>query len=73
MKNLVGRSFAVAEHRYRIVDVQRLGKDALVYAEEVSVGQHGPVRMPAARTAFHYRDIAPLLANRPDPVVPGGS
>jgi hypothetical protein len=74
MKNLVGRSFAIAENRYRIVDVQRLGKDALVYAEQVNVGPHGPARMPA-RTAFHYRDIASLLAvpQRPEPVAPGAS
>lgn len=73
MKNLVGRSFAIADNRYRIVDVQRLGKDAMVYAEQVGEA-HGPARMPA-RTAFHYRDIAPLLsaASQPDTVTPAGS
>jgi hypothetical protein len=65
MKNLVGRSFSLAEVRYRIVDVQRLGQDALIYAEHLDVkthppGPHAPVRMPT-RTAFHYRDIAALI------------
>jgi hypothetical protein len=71
MKNLVGLSFAIAEARYRIVDVRRLGSDALVYAEQVSA-DHRPV---SARTAFHYRDIAPLLATppRPEPLASGAS
>jgi hypothetical protein len=66
MKNLVGKSFAIADDRYRIVDVQLLGRDALIYAEQVYAereqrpSQHGPARTPA-RTAFHYRDIAALL------------
>jgi hypothetical protein len=65
MKNLVGKSFSLAEVRYRIVDVQRLGGDALIYAEQVgsrgsAPGPHVPVRK-AGRTAFHYRDIAGLL------------
>jgi len=71
MKNLVGRSFAIARDRYRIVDVQQLGKDALVYAEILAgdppVSQHGPARVPARRTAFHYGDIAALL----DSTAPG--
>jgi hypothetical protein len=73
MKNLVGRSFAIAENRYRIVDVQRLGKEALVYAEPVIAGQHGPAR--SARTAFHYRDIADFLAiaQGSEAVLPGAS
>jgi hypothetical protein len=71
MKDLVGRSFAIAEARYRIVDVRRLGSDALVYAEQVSA-DHRPV---SARTAFHYRDIAPLLGSpqRSEPMTPGAS
>ena len=66
MKNLVGQSFSLAEGRYRIVDVRRLGGDALVYAERVESGcaagtggRRGP-RSPG-RTAFHYGDIARYL------------
>lgn len=65
MKNLVGRSFALAEGRYRIVDVQRTGSDAMVYAErlEAPCAAGGAPAAPRApgRTAFHYGDIAPLL------------
>lgn len=67
MRDLVGKSFVIADVRYRIVDVQQLGRDALIYAEPVyaerdsrALSQHGPARSPA-RTAFHYRDIAALL------------
>ncbi len=64
MNNLVGRSFQIADGHYRIVDVRRLGGDAMVYAERVqaagAVADAGDRRSPA-RTAFHYGDIAPLL------------
>ena len=65
MKNLVGKSFAIADLRYLIVDVRQLGRDALVYAEPLphdgaGPAAHGPGRMPS-RTAFHYGDIAALL------------
>lgn len=64
MKNLVGQSFSLAAGRYRIVDVRRLGGDALVYAERVEGaaggGEHGTGR-PPGRTAFHYGDIARYL------------
>jgi hypothetical protein len=65
MKNLVGRSFAIADDRYRIVDVQLLGADALVYAESVddAEDQRGTPARP--RAAFHYGDIAPLLEAAP--------
>jgi hypothetical protein len=65
MKDLVGRSFAIAEQRYLVVDVQRTGGDALVYTRRLDgspspadtlAGRQGP------RTAFHYRDIAAALA-----------
>ena len=65
MKNLVGKSFSLADHHYLIVDVQRLGGDALVYAERVEEAAGGPAtgreRRSPDRTAFHYGDIAPLL------------
>ncbi|MFU8816101.1 MAG: hypothetical protein ACNA7W_12200 [Pseudomonadales bacterium] len=65
MKNLVGRSFAIADDRYRIVDVQQLGKGAVVYAEafpgeEAAGAPRRQTPMPP-RTAFHYGDIAALL------------
>lgn len=66
MKDLVGRSFAIAECRYRIVDVRLLGRDALVYAETVEprvppIAAAGHGRQGAARTAFRYGDIAGAL------------
>lgn len=66
MKNLVGRSFSLAGNEYRIVDVQRPGRDALVYAELIKTvgcaagGVDGAGRLPD-RTAFHYGDIVALL------------
>jgi hypothetical protein len=65
MKNLVGRSFSLAESCYRIVDVRQVGVDALVYAEPVLLAEP-PSRQPPhaaqrVRAAFHYRDIAALL------------
>lgn len=70
MKNLVGRSFSIAEGRYRIVDVQRLGGDAMVYAELVEsqsclAARDGGARRSPGRTAFHYGDIAPLIESPP--------
>lgn len=64
MDDLVGRSFTIADGRYRIVDVRRLSGDAMVYAELLEAGggtrePAGP--RPAPRTAFHYDDIVPLL------------
>lgn len=63
MKNLVGRSFRIADGRYRIVDVQRLGGDALVYAELLDdhAAEEGEVRSARGRTAFRYGDIAGFL------------
>ena len=66
MKNLVGQSFSLAEGRYRIVDVRRLGGDALVYAERVEGGSAAgtgerKAPRPPGRTAFHYGDIARYL------------
>lgn len=71
MKNLVGQSFAIAGGHYRIVDVRRLGGDAMVYAERVCTERAdgaqaascggAPQRAAPGRTAFHYGDIAPLL------------
>jgi hypothetical protein len=70
MKDLVGRSFAIADGCYRIVDVRRLGGDTLVYAEPVPCAAEradapaaGTLNSGApARAAFHYGDIAELLA-----------
>lgn len=66
MKDLVGKSFLLADGRYRIVDVQQLGRDAMVYAErQQGVGPAAPEsrgqRQITPRTAFHYGDIANLL------------
>ncbi len=66
MKDLVGKSFLLADGRYLIVDVQHLGRDAMVYAERLQ--GDGPTapetcgrREITPRTAFHYGDIANLL------------
>jgi hypothetical protein len=67
MRNLVGRVFALADGQYRIVDVHRLGADALVYAERqqrVGDADLGGSRAPA-RTAFRYGDIVGLLDAAP--------
>lgn len=69
MKHLVGRDFAVAEGRYRIVDVRHVGVDAMVYAEPLG-GDAGPGTARGAvaapvRAAFHYNDIARLLDTPP--------
>ncbi|MFW6094592.1 MAG: hypothetical protein ACODAC_11515 [Pseudomonadota bacterium] len=67
MRNLIGQIFALADGSYRIVDVQSVGADALVYAERLgSTGGDRP-GYPAAtsgrppRAALHYEDVAPLL------------
>lgn len=66
MKDLVGKSFLLADGRYRIVDVRQLGRDAMVYAERLQGGSPAPLephgrRETTPRTAFHYGDIASLL------------
>jgi hypothetical protein len=70
MKSLVGKNFAIAERRYRIVDVQQVGGDAMVYAEPFEAADPATVDAKAVdatlsrrapRTAFHYGDIAALL------------
>jgi len=67
MKDLVGRSFALAEGRYRIVDARRVGTHAMVYAEALG-GARATASAPGSqrvivpgRTAFHYLDIVDLL------------
>jgi len=63
MDHLVGRIFSLADGDYRIVDVQRLGGDALIYAEQQRdcVGTAADDGGPVPRSAFHYGDIAELL------------
>lgn len=66
MNNLVGRIFSLADGRYRIVDVQRLGGGAMVYAEREQAACNasqvvGGNARPPGRTAFHYGDIARYL------------
>jgi len=66
MKDLVGKSFLLADGRYRIVDVQQLGRDAMVYAERLQAGAATTLETCGRgelipRTAFHYGDIANLL------------
>lgn len=65
---LVGRCFALADGRYRIVDVRRLGDDAMVYAESTAPGAD-MAGNGMRRAAFRMRDVAPLLeARTSDPV-----
>lgn len=68
MKHLVGRIFTIGDGAFRVVDVQRLGGDALVYAEAQppSATRRGETprdeeALPPARMAFHYGDIAEAL------------
>ncbi|MEZ5560405.1 MAG: hypothetical protein R3E86_17910 [Pseudomonadales bacterium] len=66
MKNLVGQCFSLADGRYRIVDVRRVGGDAMIYAEELQ-REAQSAAIPATphsprRAAFHYGDIAELLS-----------
>lgn len=64
MKHLVGRIFTIGDGAFRVVDVQRLGVDALVYAEpQPDTARAGDEEeaLPPARTAFHYGDIADAL------------
>ena len=56
MKELLGRTFSVANGRYRVVDVRQLNGEAMVYAEELETQRPKPQRM-----AFHYADIADLV------------
>jgi len=62
MQDLIGRCFSLQEGSYRIVDVRRIGREAMVYAEEIRPRTH-LAETPAAprRSAFHYPDIAGLL------------
>lgn len=59
MRELLGRTFSVAEGEYRVVDVRRLSGEVMVYAESTSEDR-GSERRPR-RAAFHYGDIASRL------------
>lgn len=61
MNDLVGRIFSLADGRYRIVDVQRLSGDALVYAEREELTEPSRGEPRSGRMAFHYGDIARFL------------
>lgn len=63
MNDLVGKIFLLADGRYRIVDVQRLSGDALVYAEreDKNPPPASGERPAGRRAAFHYGDIARYL------------
>lgn len=68
MKNLVGQSFALADERYRIVDVRAVQGDALIYAEPLAraVSRPALAGLARSRTAFRYGDIAALLERAAD-------
>lgn len=66
MKQLVGKIFTLAEGRYRIVDVQKLRSDTLVFAERAAAEtETAGDAVPRTRTAFHIGDIAPLIRDVP--------
>jgi len=77
MRDLIGKSFPLADRFYRIVDVRQVAGDALIYAEPMQAetaqavretGQPlGASRAPSARAAFHYRDIAIHLQSAKSP------
>lgn len=60
MNDLVGKSFSVGDGEYRVVDVRRMNGESMVYAEATKRSARTP-RQPQ-RMAFHYGDIAQLLA-----------
>ena len=62
MQDLIGRCFSLQEGSFRIVDVRRIGREAMVYAEEIRprASLTDAVSSPQ-RSAFHYPDIAGLL------------
>lgn len=60
MRELLGRTFSVAEGEYRVVDVRQLSGEVMVYAEPTA-RDRGADRRPR-RAAFHYGDIAARLA-----------
>jgi len=62
MQDLIGRCFSLQEGSYRIVDVRRIGSEAMVYAEEIRPRvQLTEQQASPRRSAFHYLDIASLL------------
>lgn len=61
MQELLGRTFSLADGRYRVVDVRQLSGEAMVYAEEISDETGKSSDRRPRRAAFHYGDIADLL------------
>ncbi len=59
MRELLGRTFSVAESEYRVVDVRQLSGEVMVYAEPTS--EEGNTDRRPRRAAFHYGDIASRL------------
>ena len=59
MRELLGRTFSVAEGEYRVVDVRQLSGEVMVYAEATSPDRTSDRR--PKRAAFHYGDIAGRL------------
>ena len=59
MRELLGRTFSVAEGEYRVVDVRQLSGEVMVYAESTSENRNSGRR--PRRAAFHYGDIAGRL------------
>ena len=55
MRELVGQFFLIASTRYKIVDVQNVGGEIMVYAED----EHE--RLGPKRASFRYDDIAELI------------
>ena len=61
MQELVGQCFSLEEGSYRIIDVRRIGGEAMVYAEEIAVREAGAEPRGPLKAAFHYGDIADFL------------
>ncbi len=63
MQDLLGRTFSVADGRYRVVDVRNLNGEAMVYAEALPPADEpaGKAKPKPRRMAFHYADIADLV------------
>jgi hypothetical protein len=60
MQELLGRTFSVADGRYKVVDVRQMRGEAMIYAEKLDTTDAEAGRRPR-RAAFHYGDIANLI------------
>ncbi len=61
MQELLGRTFSVADGRYKVVDVRQMSGEAMIYAEKLDTTDDAKAGRRPRRAAFHYGDIANLI------------